>query len=179
MISLVTNTRGETAMLKPSTTDYSAMSGPELAIAYNAMARSEAGKKQGAKETKKFKDLKTGVARCLALASTISTGGGIPAEKTKVQKKQKGGDAIVAEFGFRAGSSREKLLLSLYANLGKQVSIEVLARTVFGSSSSERVRELMAVSKGLPWRIKEDGLKYRLNREKKDGAVSLGLHAAK
>lgn len=179
MISFTTNTRGLTKMNK-----YETMSGPELAKAYNAMAAT----RPGTKTVAKFRDRATALKRCKDLESAVANGGAKPAadaaataasgkKKTgKTTTKKAGG--ITGEFGFRSGSSREKLLLTLYSAMGKQVAVASLARAVLGSASEAKVTELMAVSKGLPWRIKESKLAYEFKKEKaKDGEITLGLHA--
>jgi hypothetical protein len=99
-------------------------------------------------------------------------GNGAAKPGAKVEKT-----GIAAEFGFRDGSSREKLLLSLWESNGKQVPLTTLAKAVIGTSSS--TDELLSVSKGLPWRIKESRLPYEFRKETVDGKVTLGLHAKK
>ena len=67
VISLMTNTRGNTKMA----TDYTTLTGPQLVTAYNEMANSQIGKELNARPVTRFADATAGAKRCASLESSI------------------------------------------------------------------------------------------------------------
>lgn len=86
---------------------------------------------------------------------------------------------VLELFGFRDGTSRASLLLSLASSMGKQLAQEVLLRVVKGSQ-----KELDNGLRGIRWRCgsdpsnKKGPAPYRLVKEQKDGKTTYGLHPA-
>lgn len=90
---------------------------------------------------KKFRTAADGEKRLAKLREEIAA--------AKTASKTRAGQAtgIVAEFGQRVGSNREKLLLALEASKGKQVANEDLSKAVYGVKG--KVGAMMNVMKGL------------------------------
>jgi len=173
---------------------YDQMTGPELVTRYNQMAAA-----RNLAPVKKFRDIKTAIRRCQDIETTAKPNGPVPAEKPDLTQRRvvvvrpaaketvtldDETDAVRRAFGFNVGSSREKLLLTLLACLGQQVSAEDLQKAVFGSRSEANAKQLESVARGLPWAIggkdgKKPKLPYEYKREKNDdGSVTHGLHSS-
>lgn len=200
MMTITTNTRGASQM-RPS---YQDLSGPELVAAYNAMAAMPAVSGiVTVRPVTKFRDHATGVKRCSQMAALVADNGGVvpqvrpattaaaaavpspdvadkkPARKPDPETTPQRPRGIAEEFDFRVGSSREKLLLTLNDSFGRQVPLATLAKDVLGTASAANQKAIETTMRGLPWRINESRLKYRIKREKKDGKVTYGIHAQK
>lgn len=231
MISLTTNTRGNT-MMEPN---FKTLAGPQLVVEYNKMAESNIGWELNIKPVKKFSDTLTGIKRCEALALSIKTrkeGGAVeetaqttnsevsmsdenavaPTEETPMttpEKKEKKAKAkktakaakpaktekkavatngsgvkqekIAVEFDARAGSYREKLLVTLHNGFRKQVTVNALLKGVYGNMNTENKGALMMVMKGALATIKKNRLPYQIKKEKnaETKEISFGLYPNK
>lgn len=89
----------------------------------------------------------------------------------------KGPAGIVAQFGARAGTNRETLLLKLAENLGKFVSLNDLITATYGRSNKEDNKgATMMVLKGVGIMITAGRLPFKLEKKKDDdGHISFGL----
>lgn len=166
MISITTNTRGSTKM---TTKAYKDMSLVELAEAYNKIS--------GKPPIKKFKDRAAGLKRLEQHEMTTATKevkAALPARAAAPKK-----EGIAADFEFRAGSPREKLLLVFNEHLNKLVQVEKLASQVLGSKSTDNVKMISTLLAGVLWRIKVSKLAYEVKKEKTDGILSIGLFRKK
>jgi hypothetical protein len=76
-------------------------------------------------------------------------------------KAANGRDGVVAEFGTREGTNREKLLLALNAKRNKPVKLDEVAKAVYGSGGAESRGKLKAVIIGLNVMIEEGKLPYK------------------
>jgi hypothetical protein len=164
MITITTNTRGETQM--GAKKDYAAMTGPELVAEYNRLSP--------AKTVKRFASHADGVKRVARLA------GGDGAAKTKAKTKRAGTDGqkpISVEFGSRPGTNQERLLLSLHSRLGRQVPVGTVLKEVYGSANEKNLGALAMVVRGLV--AASARLSYEVKRERRDGESTIGIHARK
>lgn len=142
-------------------TNYDEMTGPELAAAFNAMARA-----RGLDPIKKFKDRATGVRRCLAFASALEKSGTVKKQDAPI-------GSIVDRFDCK-NNNRLRMLRLLVAAMGVQVPAENFLRL---PDWDARVKIESAIG-GLVWRIKESNLPYAINVEREDGkVVSVGLRS--
>lgn len=176
MISITTNTRGNTKM---TTKAFKDMSMAELVDAYNKVS--------GKSPIKKFETRTLGLKRLEAMevAGAIKEVKANKPVNTKAAKTSKPKEAksektgILGEFGFRDDSPREKLLVAFNENMGKMVTMENLASQVLGSKSVDNVKMIKTLLAGITWRIKVSELAYEVKTEKEDGVVSLGLFKKK
>lgn len=136
------------------TIDFNAMSGPELAAAFNQMAAAK-----GAGAIKKFKDRATGIRRCQELAGTT----------TNVSHVSPGVSSVLRDIKFKS-SSREAFRDIICDNFGHQVDAKE-----FNGKVTIKIGSAIG---GIDWVITKANLPYRLRVEKKDGKVkSVGLYA--
>jgi hypothetical protein len=68
---------------------------------------------------------------------------------------------VVAEFGTREGTNREKVLLALYAKKNKPVTLTEVAKAVYGKGDDESRLKTKAVIVGLNMMIEEGKLPYK------------------
>lgn len=89
----------------------------------------------------------------------------------------KGPAGVVAQFGARAGTNREKLLTKLAENIGKMVSFSDLITATYGRTNKEDNKGATAmVLKGVDIMIKAGKLPFELRKEKgENGHISYGL----
>jgi hypothetical protein len=76
----------------------------------------------------------------------------------KVERQRTG---VVAEFGTREGTNREKVLLALYAKKNKPVALTEVAKTVYGKGDDENRLKVKAVIVGLNMMIEAGKLPYK------------------
>jgi hypothetical protein len=76
----------------------------------------------------------------------------------KVEKQRTG---VVAEFGTREGTNREKVLLALYAKKNKPVTLNEVAKAVYGKGDDENRLKVKAVIVGLNMMIEAGKLPYK------------------
>lgn len=85
-----------------------------------------------------------------------------PAKSVVVAEKRNG---IVGEFGTRADTNKEKLLLALYAKKNKPVPALDLIKAVYGKQDIEMLGSLKMVLQGLQVAIDSDKLPYTIEVE--------------
>ena len=148
--------------------NYDDMTGPELIAAYNALATAP---------VKRFATRADALRRVKALAA---------GEKEKAPKAgktatpKKSGGKLVEQFEAREGTHREKLLAAFDANFGKQLTVNALLKSVYGSANIERKGALMMCLKGAAGTIKKNKLPYQIKKEKNEAKeLTIGLHPAR
>lgn len=168
-------------------TDFTSMTGPELVTVFNEMCTKAAEKGiDRFKPVQRFGTREKGITRCstlyLALVKAgVRVNGDGPKAKAK-GKSSKGNGAertgIVAEFGTREGTNREKLLLALADNLNKPTSQTALIKAVYGSKEGDS-GALGMVMKGLFASIASNKLPYKIVKSKDSKEVYFELQATK
>jgi hypothetical protein len=83
---------------------------------------------------------------------------------------------ITEQFKTRAGTFREKLLLALHRNAGKQVPVPALLKSVYGRGTEADWVSLGMVVKGLEGMISKDRLPFKVEKQRVDGVLTVGLH---
>jgi hypothetical protein len=98
-------------------------------------------------------------------AKKVKTPKAAKAKTPKAAKaSRKSTNGIAAEFGCRAGSIREKLLLALHGE--KSVMLKHLMAKLYGNQSAEHRGPTIMVMKGLEGMIKKGGLPYSVVKTK-------------
>lgn len=164
-------------------TNYKSMGGPELVTAFNAMVTEADGLGQNTvKNVKRFASPAAGVKRCEAMAAQLAVmRGGATAKPARVSKPEKKKETAarqtgaVAAIGARAGSKREKLLLTLEGSLGDQVPVKALIRALYGNNGGSKGALMMAI-KGVKSTIAADRAKFEIKHVREGNETSYGLY---
>jgi hypothetical protein len=83
---------------------------------------------------------------------------------------------LAAEFSARGGTFREKLLIKLEAEFGKQVPMKEMCIAVYGNDEKANVGPLKMCLKGAVASIEKDGLPYKIIVDEKAG---MGIYKKK
>ncbi len=167
------------------TPSFNKMSHKELVDAYNAMAKSPAGKALGLPRNRpvnKFSNAAAGIKRCNAMASSIKAatkGEKNPAPKGEAEKAAPKAKAngVDKRKEARPGSNRQKAIDFMMKSKNKQVKRDDLLKAVYGSAKKENNGKLAMVLRGVvDMDIGQRGLPFKLVRKKDGKEVTFGLH---
>lgn len=155
-----------------TTPNYDGMSTGELVKAFNALSPD--------KPVKRFADKASALRRVKALVSGGAAKKANGSAKHASAEKTKKSGGLVEQFEARPGTVRQKLLSAFDSHLGKQLTVNALLKSVYGSANIENKGALMMSLKGAAGTIKKNKLPYQIKKEKNDAKeLTIGLHPSR